>query len=588
MIALLFLALALPQQAVPIVSEDSIERVRRTATRAERHFERLARRLAPIKMGVSDGRSCDEIVGRFCLTYDSGRLPEPDPEPGEVVDARRDAIEALRHAFSYMPGDFGTAGPLIRYLVEDGRAIEAVPAARMFALVSGDSVWGPLLLGFAMHAAGNDTAAAREFEVGLGRIPADDADHIRDVEWLLGASDRGRYDDLSTEDRRAFENRLWIAADPLFLTAGNERKNEHFARHIWSRILARTPIVADMVRWGSDLEQLTVRYGIPAARTRSPAWGLHEGSLTEHYDPDQLAYVPETLLSHGHPPTPLPDSPWELGETRSRSGYAPATISRLRFLPHQVTRIPTRAGAILRIDASFKPDSLEAGSTPRVPDSPIPVETGLFVLREDGAMVGEERAWRRRTADSVSFWFEVPVSAGDLLYSIEAIEDSTKVAGRARYAITIEQPATLLLSDPVILNAIGAGAIPSNRTDPGFRPLADLRLAPFDTVGLYAEIAGLSAPAASFDVQVSIEKASRASLPARIAGWLGDRLGITNPSGPPRLRWSANGDNDGGARIAVDLALDGLDDGAHVIILQVSEPGAGRVAESRRVIVVKS
>lgn len=585
MTALLVLALAFPQQSVPIVSEDSIAQVRRTATRAERYFERLARRLAPIKMSSSDGRSCDEIVGRFCLTYDSGRMPEPDPEPGAVVDARRHAIEALRHAFSYMPGDFGTAGPLIRYLVEDGRPVEAVPAARMFALVSGDSVWGPLLLGFALHAAGNDTAAAREFEVGLARIPADDADHIRDVEWLLGASDRRRYDDLPTDDRRAFEDRLWLAADPLFLTAGNERKNEHFARHIWSRILARTPVVADMVRWGADLEQLTVRYGIPAARTRSPAWGLHEGSLTEHYDPDQLAYVPESLLSRGHPPTPLPDSPWELGDTRSRSGHAPITISRLRYLPHQVTRIPTREGVILRVDASFKPDS---AASLTAPTSPIPVTTGLFIHRESGTIVGEKRMPRQRMADSLSFSFELQVPAGELLYSVEAIEDSTKKAGRARYAITIDPPTTLLLSDPIILAPIRTGAIPANRSDPGFRPLADLRLAPFDTVGLYAEIAGISGSATSYDVQVSIEKASRASLPARIAGWLGDRLGLTNPSGPPRLRWSAAGNNDGSARIAVDLALDGLDDGPHVIILRVADATAGTVAESRRVIVVKS
>ena len=587
MTAILLFAMMAPMQSIPAVTEDSVEQVRRTARSAERNFERLARRLAPIKLGGSDGRSCDEIVGRFCLTYDSGRLPEPEPKPGPVIDARRDAIEALRHAFSYMPGDFETAAPLIRYLVEDGRAAEAVPAARMFALVSGDTVWGPLLLGFALHAAANDTAAAREFESGLGRIEKREADRIRDVEWLLGTRDRGRYDDLVERGRVAFEEQLWAMADPLYLTAGNERRNEHIARHVWSRILARTPFVSDMVRWGSDLEQLTVRYGISAARTRSPAWGLHEGSLTEHYDPDQLAYVPESLLTRGHPPTPLPDDPWELGETRSRSGYAPVTVSRLRFLPHQVSRFPTASGAILRVDGMFRPDSQVPGAPTRTTIQ-IPVHTGLFVLRDGIDPVGEKRERRIRTADTLPFWFEIELPMGEMLYSLEAIEDSTLRAGRARYIVTIDSSSVLRVSDPVILAPTRGAAAPATRQDPSFQPTADLRFEPYDTIGIYAEISGLGGPGASFEVQVSVEKASRASLPARVANWLGDRLGLTSPSGPPRLRWTAVGNPAGEGRIAVDLALDGLDDGAHVILLQVTDPASATTTASRRVIVVKS
>ncbi len=316
----LLIALMAPVQMAPTIPEDSLEEIRSVARRAEASFERLARRMAPVRLGGSDGSRCDEIVGRFCLIYDSGSLPEPEPEPGRVIDARRAAIEALRHAFSYLPADFETAAPLVRYLVEDERAVEAVSAARMFALVTSDSIWGPLLLGFALHAAGNDTAAAQQFDAALGRIEQEEADHIRDVECLLGAGDRARYDDLDEGAQRGFEARLWALADPLYLTPGNERRNEHISRHVWSRILARTPIVTDMVRWGSDLEQLTVRYGTPTSRTRSPGVGLREGGLTEHYGPDQLAYVPEDLLTRGYPPTPLPDAPWELANTHSRSG----------------------------------------------------------------------------------------------------------------------------------------------------------------------------------------------------------------------------------------------------------------------------
>jgi hypothetical protein len=372
-------------------------------------------------------------------------------------------------------------------------------------------------------------------------------------------------------------------ADPLYLTPGNERRNEHNARHVWSRILAKTPVVTDMVRWGSDLEQLTVRYGIPHSRTRSPAWGAREGSMTEHYDPDQLAYVPENLLTRGYPPTPLPDAPWELAETRSRSGYAPSTVSRLRSMPHQVSRFPTAEGAVVRVDGTFGPDSSGPGDLPDPDRTPVGVLAGLFVLHDGLELVAERQGRLERTTDSLGFAFEAAVQPGEYVYSLEAIEDSTRRAARARYGITIDPPSGLALSDPVIIQPIGAEAWPATRHDPGFRPTASLTFAPFDTVGIYAEVAGLAAGSA-YDVQISIEKASRSSLPSRVASWLGDRLGLSSPSGPPRLRWTARAGEAGAATVAVNLALDGTNPGNHVIVLRVTDPTTGATAETRRVI----
>lgn len=113
-------ALAAQLQNAGVPPPDSVDRLRRAAQRAEANFERLSRRLIPIRWS-SSGSDCDEIVGRFCLTWDSGRPADPVPEDGRVIDARRDAIEALRGAYSYLPGDFDTSAPLVRYLVEDGR-----------------------------------------------------------------------------------------------------------------------------------------------------------------------------------------------------------------------------------------------------------------------------------------------------------------------------------------------------------------------------------------------------------------------------------------------------------------------------------
>lgn len=300
----LILAAAFLQAAGP--DPDSVEALRKSARRAESEFERLARRLAPVRFSSFGGSRCDEIVGRFCLTYDGGEMPEPPEEPPRVELSRRLAIEALRHAYSYQAEEFETSGPLVRYLVEDDRASEAVSAARTFDVLSGDSIWGPLLLGFALHAATDDTAAERLYSVALGRLPDEDRRNVEDIEWLLSASDRGLYRKADNDERADLQARLWAFADPLFLTPGNERRNQHIARHVWSRILERAPVVADMHRWGRDLEELTVRYGIPTARSRTAATFTHRGSVVEHFDPDQLAYVPEDFFERGPPPTPLP------------------------------------------------------------------------------------------------------------------------------------------------------------------------------------------------------------------------------------------------------------------------------------------
>ncbi len=575
MSAVLLLALAAAQAtAARPVDADSIRRLRDVARRAEVRFERLSRSMAPIRLGGGDGSRCDERIGRFCLIYDSGRLPDPAPEPVAVVDARRTAIEALRHAFSWLPGDFPTAAPLVRYLIEDDRAAEAVPAARLFFAESRDSLWGPLLVGFALHAAGRDTAAERYFAIALPRLEPAELRRIYSVEWLLGAADRGAYRKLDPAERRVFEERLWRMSDPLYLTPGNERRNEHLARHVWSRILSHTPVVQDMVRWGEDLVQLTVRYGIPNSRTRSPGWGTSRGSLTEHYDPDQLAWVPEDLLTGGPLPTPAPGEPWELEATRSRSGYAPVTVRRVRAMPHQVSRFPGPDGAVLRVDGVFLSDSAADGRT---------VMTGLRVLDGVFETVTDRAEDRRLDRDSLRFGFEAALATGEYVYSIEALDPEREAAARARYAVRIDTVGSgPMLSDPVITQP-WRGAVPTGRSDPRFQPAAFLSFPAADTIGIYAEVAGLT-PGSPFQVRLSLERGDRPSLAGRVVSWIGDKLGLHDPAPPPRLEWAATARPDGTGLLAVDLFLDPSDSGLKVVALQIVDPTTGKAADSRRTI----
>jgi hypothetical protein len=555
---------------------DTVEAVRRTARRAEAEFERLSRTLVPRTIGGSPGTDCDEIVGRFCLKYGTGFFPRPDAEHVRVVDARRRAIGALRRAFAFDAGRLETAGPLVRYLVEDDRPEEAASAARLFAALSRDSVWGPSLVAFALHAAEQDTVAERLYAGVLDRLPDAERRRVEDVSWIIALEDRRAYRRMDPASRAAFERRLWRFADPLYLTPGNERWVQHVSRHVWSRILAMTPIVTGVVRWGRDLEELTVRYGVPTARSRT--WGSFgsEGSLVEHYDPDALGFVPEDLMRRGLPPTPLPGETWALDRPRARSAFAPRTIRRLVPLDHQVTRFPVPGGTVLRIDAKLVLDSVAAGRAV--------ARTALFVLDEHLSEFDRSAGEAPAVRDTVWFAHEVRVAPGEVVYSMEALEAETRLAGRARYATDIDPPGGLRVSDPLIARPFGRGDRPAGRGDVVLRPLPSLRLAPSDTIGLYAEFDGLdpSPGARPYRVELSVRRADRAVLPARVVSWLGGRIGLGRASPPPRLAWSADAAVD--PVIAVDLQLDDLPAGLHVVHLRVTDARTGRSAESSRLI----
>ncbi len=575
----LLLAVALQLSAAQL-PPDSVDTIRKSARRAEARFERLARTLAPLRWG-SEGGDCDEIVGRFCLTYDEGRLPEPEPEPSRVTEARREVIEALRHAFSYEADRLETTGPLVRYLVEDDRAAEAVSAARTYALLSADSVWGPLLLGFALHAAADDSAAEREFDAGLARLDPAERRGIEDVEWILSPRDRGVYRDLEDAARPAAEAKLWRHSDPLYLTPGNERRAEHIARRVWSRVLAMSPVVAGMPRWGKDLEEITVRYGVPAARTRT--WGTiyRGGSLVEHFDPDQLAFVQEDLLSRGPAPTPPPGESWALEEPRSRSGFAPRTIRRLIALDHQVTRIPAGPGAVVfRVDGRMVMDSVATGASS--------IMTGLWLL--DGETLDELEqtvSTSPVSADTASFGLEVLVSPGDRIYSLEGVDTASGMAARARYAVEVPVYGDLSVSDPLIAAAFPANAPPQSRTDPALRPAGSLVFRHGDEVGLYAEVVGLGRAVDGvrrYEVELSIRDADRAAFPARALSWLGRRLGLSSERKPPRVAWIANAPEEGPAVLAINLKLDDLGEGLHALVLSVTDLASGAATESLRVV----
>jgi hypothetical protein len=574
---------AAPMIAGRAAAADTVRRLRNQARSAEAAFERLARRRAPVTWGGGYGTSCDEIIGRFCLRYDStGTSSRPtDEEVGAVIDARRAAIEAQRRYFSIAPHERDAAGPLVRLLLVDDRPSEAVSAALTFAALSPDTLWGELLQGLAHQAAGNADAAQQHYARAVLRMPDDMRRQWTDPHWLLDPREQRAVRRLPPGERHEYERRFWLLADPLWLTAPNERWIEHMTRRVQARLHSEVPRVSGMNPWGRDLDEITIRWGLPT--TRSQVLGNRPGaesSFIEYYDTAQRAFAPERLLTAGVPEPPLPGDPAAIYAARARSVIALPNISRVVDLPHQVTRFLAGSDVVVRVD----------GLVPSPPDSLArqPVQLGLFVY--DSALTRRSRSVRAElwTPDSlhVALWTRAP--AGQLIYSIEALDTAADFAARARYALSAFVPESgPVVSDLLIGAAFEEGELPDRRDHPGLRPLPVLEVARGSVIGVYAEVYRLAdAGPDALRVEFSLEPADSPGLLSQFARWLGRAAGLVQPQADPRVAWQA-GSEDAVHPLALNLPLDPGRRGRHVLILRVTDVATGVTTESRRVLLVR-
>ncbi len=582
-----FLALVLlaVQQAEP-----GPEAIREAARRAEAVYERAARRFAPVVGQRTSASRCDEVVGRFCIFF--GDEPsDPPEEPARITEARRVAIDTLRRTFTLLPGDPAVAGPLVRLLIEDARAPEAVAAALTFASETHDSVLGPLIAGFALHAAGEDSAAAVRFEDGIAHMDSAHAARVRSLDWLILSEERGRYRALQGEERRAYEQAVWRLADPLYLTPANETWVEHIARYTYARLMERVRVVRDMVRWARDLEQLTIRYGMPYRRGRYSDVRFEDSGIVEYYHPEQLTYLMGDFLTRGVPPQPPPGEAWPLDPERPRTAFAPPALRSMDELPHQASRIPTAGGWVLRLDGTFGLDTLARVPPPPLPGdtaqppapAPTHVDAGLWLLdlARTAAPAGAARARLPLAGDSAHVALELPVGPGELVYSLEAHEPDTRTARRARYALTIDTAAGLQISDVIVTRPFD-GDLPADHGELGDRPLSDLVLTRDARIGIFAQAADPGA--GEYAIEVAVRPADEGSLPGRFVRWLGRSLGLGGERQPPRVAWRVTHPGDAPLVVAADLTLTGTQTGLQLIEVAVEDRTTGRRATGRRLV----
>ena len=526
----------------------------RAARSAEAEYERAARRLAPLDpRPTRTSTGCDEVVGRFCVYYDSHRDTLPT-EPRQIAEYRNRAIGALRAAYAVNPSRTATLFPLIRLLLEGKRPQEALAAAEVYRRSSGDVATANMLLGLTRHASADIPGAETAFADWLEASDSATARRITDLSQLLSGRERRRYRQMSSAARDAYHQRFWRYADALYLTPGNETRTEHFSRHAETRLLKTVPFVTEGMGWGDDVGELTIRYGTIKGRTRMWPTGL-----LEHWDPEQTIYAAPSLDSALNIRA-RPGAGWPLDTVRTISGHAPSTLRRMLAIEHQASLFHEGADQLLRVDAVL-PLDMRAREAPNG-------RAVLFVLDSLLQIIATAPGFVSVTRDSMFVWSEARIPSAARFYSLEILEQNSGLAGRARFPIVFSPRGSLQLSDVLIAEEFPAAALPRNRADPALKPRAVLLIPRGLPIGIYAEAAVEGARPRTLRVRLRITNERRRDV-------------------SPAMSWVNEISSVGLTPIAATVGFEKLKPGRYWIELSVTDQ-EGRTGVAMRELVVPS
>ncbi len=352
------------------------------ARREQANFERRRHRLLPYALGAARGGDrCDEIVGRFCLWFDEGE-EKPIVEPEGVAPIRDELLAYLDSVQALTPADGWVLGQRVWYRGEAGRWGEALDNARACGPVEG--WWCAALEGLALHGMGRFEDAERAFDRALATMDPEEAARWRAPGRVLRSGARDVLDDAAEEEREGIRSRLWTLADPSYLVPGNDRKTEHYARWTVAAIRkdARNP---HQIRWGSDMDQLLLRFGWEVGWERIRGLRLDESGVVGHQHPAGREYMPGEEAMRD--PAEAPREAFQPGWERPRALYTPAYAPVILPMDGQIAAFP-RGDRLVVVATTFVPPdtTLHAGDDGPRPwmdpgdQADLPDRAGIFLV----------------------------------------------------------------------------------------------------------------------------------------------------------------------------------------------------------------
>jgi hypothetical protein len=550
------------QTIVPATAADS-QRILRDARSAQAAFERTRRANLPIDTRGSSGR-CDVRVGRFCYWWDDGEFPPP-PELPRTRTARSTLLERLARAARALPGDRWIAGQLVRYLVEDGRAVDAVAAARD---CRAEAAWCGALAGYAFHATADFLRADSAFTVALATMSESERCRWTDISLLLEGDARKRYERLRCAERAPFESRFWALSRPLYLLPANDLRTEHLARLTMSELI-RTSRYPHELAWGDDSQELLVRYGWETGWTRTAPsiYSTAEVHVVGHEPTPAFDFVPapEALAV----PDSADESDWALHDPLAQSRYAPRYARSVGVLDHQIAffRRGDSALVVAAFDArgqtGFERDTIDAALAVAPAASP-----------DSARITSDSLAGRRGVLLTAATW-------QPLVVSVEARDSAARRVARTR---TVARPPVstgrVTISDLLLFD--DPSNLPSSLDEAARRARGTTRVDRSVPVGVYWEMYGVSPEGETLAYRLTVSREGKPWY-RRAA----ERLGVMERRAPVRLEWTVPSARPGAAHsraLAVDFST--LPEGRYRIELTL-ETGRLTIAAASRTVEVR-
>jgi hypothetical protein len=528
-------------------------------------FERL-RRSRLYRGARSPSRRCHEIVGRYCIRHGDDE-EEPPPESPEVEVARAELILHLDRTARSLPGDEWVAGQRVRYLVEAGRQAEALQAARACRAAAG--WWCSALLGYALHSAGEFESADSAFAASLPAMPEEERCRWTDISDLLRGRAAGQYGRLACGERAEVEARFWWLADPLKMLPANDRRTEHFARHVLDRTQHRASSPFGEP-WGADLHELLIRYGWPGhfERVSYPSGGSVSDEIVSHDPLDSRQFAPS--FDFLQEIEAIRQEDWQLDTETPRSIYAPAYASAFQQLDHQLAVFPRGDSAI--VVAAYQ----------LVSEEPIDGDTyeAALVLSRDPASDPAVAASGGAAAGVLA----VTVEAEPALVSLEMFSATERRAARSRYGLRLAKVTRGLLALSDLLLLEGTHTLPDSLAAavPLARKLARVRAG--ERLGVYWEVFGLGPHAEELSVSLTLAGEGTSWL-RKTVEWLGLAsrkqslsLAWQEPVPTPRPVLARS--------LAIDLPND-LQPGSYTLTLEMTPVGRETLTSSRSIEVIR-
>jgi hypothetical protein len=530
------------------------QRIARRAHDAQASFERAHRSLLPWTQG--GGGRCDVRIGRFCWWNDEG-APIP-AEPERVGERRAALLSELDSLGTLLPTDNWLTGIRVYYHIEARQLARADTVARE---CRASTWWCSALVAYVARTRGDAVAADSGFAAALVQMPDTLRCAWRDISMLLPGDARGRYEELSCDDRAPTELRYWMLSAPRLTAGANEWRAEFYARRVIGTLLKQGTTVYPEP-WSNDVAELGLRYGWPVGWSRiQPSTPYetetrimgHDASPSCPFSPREEAL--DSLAS-------ATDDSWDCKDNHAPSRFAPPPVRRI--LPVQAQLARFRRGDSTLLVAAYR----AADDSLRTPASALAAALAdgrIFTTPTDTTHAGHLRLLLP----------DLPRLAG-----VELADTITGTLARSRqlYAPAPDS-ARMHLSDLLVFHSGGSEEVLAHLDSALAHAVAGESASRDEPLGLYWETYHVADDSGSMRTEVTVERIDHGLFRS-----LRQRVGLADADSPLHIRWSdAHAAVDGVAARAISLDLSSLPGGRYRVSVALTPPGGSVLVSAREI-----